>query len=314
MTKRGLITIIFVLIILNVFTLIYMGKKDREVGTPLNNIEEINESEENLTDKNVTSGDDYVATFKDRTITFKEWMRSLRETYGKEHLETMILEMVANHFSEEHGIEINEKVIEREVSFLTTMSGLMSNEELAEQKKQWIDELYYRYQLESLLTEDIHISEEEAQSHYNDYRNQYDFSASFQLSHILVKDLETAEKIIAELEEGAQFSLLAEEYSLDEDTKDFGGYLGYFTKGNQFIPHGYMDIINKLEEQSYSEPINLGNQYAIIYLHRDLPEITFTYEEVKNEIFLELAMKKIDRDQKIKELWNELGIEWIFDE
>lgn len=314
MSKRGLLVLVFILILLNSFTLIYMGKKNREIEPALNNLDEVNEGGENLADKNLTSADDEVASFGEQKISYREWMNSLREAQGREHLEMMVLERLVDLFAEENNFEVNEKLIEREISFLMTMSGILEDDQLAEQKREWAEGLRFKQKLESLLTDDIHISEEEIKSHYGIYKNQYDFSASFQLSHLLVADMETANKVISELEAGAEFSLLAEEYSLDEDTRDRGGYLGYFIKGSQFVPYGYADLISDLSEQSYSQPLNLGNQVAIVYLHRDLEDISFSYEEVKDEIERELAMKKIDRSKRIEELWDELGIDWIFAE
>lgn len=310
MTKRNLLIIISVLLLTNIFTLIYSKNKNQE-DAHLSS--ELNDFEGNLTKKDVTSSEDFVASFGDEYITYKDWMKSLREVHGKEHLKTMILEKVVDQLAKERNFKVNEKVIEREIAFLTTMSGLMSEDQLAKQQERWKEELYFQHQLEALLTEDIQVSEEEAQVHYESYRNQYDFSATFQISHIVVEDRKTAEKVKRELDQGALFSLLAQEYSIDEQTKNSGGYLGYFTKGSQFVPYGYEEIIENLEEQSYSDPINLGKEYVIVYLHRELPSLKFSFEELKEEISRELALKQIDKEKKLQEIWEEQNIDWIFD-
>lgn len=49
--------------------------------------------------------------------------------------------------------------------------------------------------------------------------------------HILVKTREEAVDLIAQLEGGADFATLAEEYSLDQSTKLNGGDLGWFPRG-----------------------------------------------------------------------------------
>lgn len=308
MTKRGLLTIIFVLLITNIVTLVLLSKKDKLDESSDN----INEVDNNISQEKVTSLDDVVASFQGEDISYRDWMRSLRGEYGKEHLEEMMLKKVVSTLAKEEDLQVNEKVIEREISFLTSMSGLISDEELAELQKTWREDLIFQHQLEALLTEAVDISDAEAQEHYNHYQNQYDFSATFQLSHIVVDDMDVAEKIIRELEEGAQFSLLAQEYSIDEDTKDAGGYLGFFTKGSQFVPYGYRDIVADLEEGSYSDPVSLGNEIVIVFLHRNLPEITFSFEEIKDDIKRELAIKQIDKQKEIKELWEEQNIDWIF--
>lgn len=131
---------------------------------------------------------------------------------------------------------------------------------------------------------------------------------------MIVPDEEVADKVIEELEQGASFNLLAMEYSLDEDTVDEGGYLGYFTEGNQFIPPGYEEKINSMDEQSFSEPFSVGGDVAIIYLHRYLPEINFTYEELQEDITRELALKELGDDTSADILWDKTNVDWVYDE
>lgn len=311
MSKRSLLLIIFVLLITNVFSLIYFNNKEDKDDAQQN---EINDISGDLPDKTITSSDDYVASLRDEHITYKDWIQSLRETYGKEHLQKMILEKIVNKLAEERNLTVNEKVIEREIAFLTTMSGVMNDDQLAKQKETWQEELRFQFLLEQLLTEDIEIPESEARAYYETYKNHYDFSASFQISHIVVPNMSTAEKVINELEQGAVFSLLAQEYSIDEETKHLGGYLGYYTHGSQLIPYGYSNIISNMEELTYSDPVNMGDRVVIIYLHRDLPEIEFTYDEIKDYVIRELALKQVDQQEKIKELLERENIEWIYND
>jgi len=49
--------------------------------------------------------------------------------------------------------------------------------------------------------------------------------------HILVDTLETAERLHAQLEAGADFATLAQEYSQDSSTRGTGGDLGFFPRG-----------------------------------------------------------------------------------
>src|SRR5690625_3240917 len=137
MTNRGLLKIIFVLLITNIVTLVLLSKKDKLYESSDNIIEVDN----NIFQEKVTSLDDVVASFQGEDISYRDWMSSLRGEYGKEHLEEMMLKKVVSTLAKEEYLQVNEKVIEREISFLTSMSGLISDEELAELQKTWREDL-----------------------------------------------------------------------------------------------------------------------------------------------------------------------------
>lgn len=126
--------------------------------------------------------------------------------------------------------------------------------------------------------------------------------------------MDTAKKVEKELDDGASFQLLAKEYSMDEDTKKDGGYLGYFETTSQFLPNGYYEEAKKMKEGTYSEPFKGGTGVSIIFLHRMLPDINFTYKEIKPYLKRELALDKDDQSLTTEPLWNKLDIEWVYGE
>ncbi|WP_337019703.1 peptidylprolyl isomerase, partial [Oceanobacillus massiliensis] len=207
----------------------------------------------------------------------------------------------------------DEKVIDREISFLYTMQGIMTEEEAEKEEAKWREDIIYRYQLQDLLTEDMSIPEEELQTYYEGYGDQYDFTESVQISHILVDDFETADKVVAELEQGASFDLLAKEYSIDDETKASGGYLGSIYTSSQFLPSSYEEVALKMDNHSYSEPFQADNGVAILYLHRKLPSITFDYEEIKPYMESELAMQEMNQSLSADPLWEQLEIDWVYE-
>lgn len=304
MSKRFLLSIILVLIITNVATLLFWNQNDdsRDVDVVVDR-----EGEKEIKTK------EPVATIEGEEIPYSDWQNSLQEDHGEVQLKKLIDRAVVKELARQKDIEIDEKIIDHGVSLLATMQGSMTEGDSAAAEEKWREDILYRYQLETLLAEDITIPEEEVRSFYDIHRNQYDFSESVQFSHIIVDDSETAEKVVKELDEGASFNLLAQEYSTDEDTRDVGGYLGYFVSNSQFIPAGYYEKASEMEEYSYSEPFNAGDGVAIIYLHRHLPEITFTYDELKDQIRNELALKEYEQVLTADPLWEELDIEWVYE-
>lgn len=298
MPKKLLLGIIVVLLITNVATLLYLNQKDEKIV---------------LDNKDAkVDVDKPVATIDGKTISYNSWMSMLRDTHGKDQLKRMIDNQIVQQLAEENGIKVSDKVVERELASLTGMQGPMTPEETKQKEKEWRKDIIYRYQLGALLTMDTKVSEEDMKSFYDVYKNQYNFSASLKVSHIIVKNMETAKKVEKELDDGASFQLLAKEYSIDEDTKKDGGYLGYFETNSQFLPTDYFETAKKMEEGAYSKPFASDSGVAIIFLHRMLPDINFTYKEMKPYLKRELALDKLDQSLTTDPLWDKLDIDWVY--
>lgn len=300
MSKRLLLGIVIVLVITNIATLIYWNKSESTIIDNKENGPVINKKKP-------------VASVNGQDIFYEDWMRQLRLNNGESQLKSMVDQELIRQLAEEKDLDISEKVIQKEISMLTAAEGIMKKEELKRAEKLWREKLVYRYQLQLLLTEGVKIPEDQLQRYYEEYGDQYNFSASMQLSHIIVEDLSTAKKVIRDLEADADFGLLAREYSLDEETRDKKGYLGYIYTNSQFFPEGYKEIALQMDDHSYSEPFATEEGVAIIYLHRYLPEITFTYEEIKKYMKSEIAMQETNQTLTADPLWKEAEIHWLYE-
>lgn len=301
MRKKTLLQIIAILFLVNIVTL-FLWKKDPESSATFTDMngKKIRKTEE-------------VATVGKHLIAYEDWMSRLQETHGKEVLEEMVNQELVSQAAEEHDITIDEKIIERDIALLATMQHGRTKEEVAFEKEQWREQIVYRYTLEALLTEGLSVDEDKVESYYETYKKQYDFSESIQISHIIVESMEEAEQIKKELDEGAPFELLAQEYSLDTDTKNNGGYLGHIFAKSQFMPEGYFEKADEMDNFSYSEPFETGQGVAILYLHEHYPSYTFTYEELKPYIERELLLKESEEQLGAKDLWELYDVEWMYE-
>lgn len=300
MSKKFLLGMMIVLLITNISTLLLWRQS---------NVVVVNDHQSIKVNKN-----EQVASVGQNNITYDEWLHSLMQQYGESHLEKMIDREVVDQLAEDKGITVPEKVIEREIAYLLTMHGPLSESELDEMKELWRNDLLYRFRLETLLTENVDVSEEEMKAYYDEYHKQYDFEGSVQLSQIIVDNAEQAEKIMKELKAGASFDLLASEYSIDEETRAKGGYLGFFTETNPLLPSSYVDVFSSMKAGSYSEPFETHGGLAILYLHRHLPSISFTYEEAKPYIRNELGLNKVNGHVTAETLWDRLDVNWVYEE
>ena len=169
------------------------------------------------------------------------------------------------------------------------------------------------------------IKDDEIQKYYNE--NTY---GQVKASHILisskVKDNATdeektkaenkakkkAEKIIKQLNEGAEFKELAKKYSSDDATASNGGDLGYFDLDD--MTEEFSNAVKKLNKDEYTkEPVKTTYGYHIILKtgEKDKPKL----KKVKSDIIDKLTEQKLNNSKTIyyetlMDIRNENGIKW----
>lgn len=96
---------------------------------------------------------------------------------------------------------------------------------------------------ERLLEDKIKVSSAEAKKYFEQNREQFNAPEQVHLKHIVVGSEQEAKDLLLALKVGANFDLLAKEKSLDMATKDRGGDLGFFAKGN---------LIPQMQDKAFS--------------------------------------------------------------
>jgi peptidyl-prolyl cis-trans isomerase C len=120
--------------------------------------------------------------------------------------------------------------------------------------------------------------------------------------HILVETKEEADNIYQQLKNGADFTQLAKEKSIDPSAKNNGGDLGFFGWG-KMVPE-FQDVAFKLKTGEISRPVQTQYGWHIIKLIEKRPAEQTPYEEAKKTIQIRLEQAK--REQRVKEYFEEL--------
>jgi foldase protein PrsA len=89
--------------------------------------------------------------------------------------------------------------------------------------------------LDKALSKDVTITPAQIQAYFNKNHAAFDKPEQVTARHILVPNLATANKVEAALKAGGNFAALAKQYSIDPGSKDKGGDLGTFRRG-QMVP------------------------------------------------------------------------------
>ncbi len=260
----------------------------------------------------VASGEEeVVATIGDITITRQQWLNELEGRYGKQILEEMIDEEVVRQMAEKHHITLSEDAIDRELTLIKTMYNTIDNEKINDEH--WKEQIELSILLEELLTKDAVISEEEMKHFYKENKHLYEIPKSYHLSHIVVKTKETAEQVRDELKNGSSFSALAMEKSIDEFSANRGGELGYVNADNGYAPDTYLEVAENLNLNEWSEPIQVEDGYAVVILHEVIDAVTYSYEDVKDQIKRQIAIDQMNGTISVEPFWKELNVKWFFE-
>lgn len=159
--------------------------------------------------------------------------------------------------------------------------------------------------LNKTLLQDIQISDQEVKDYYTENKDLFQTPAQIRASHILVNSSKEAEDIIEKLNDGANFSELAEEYSIGPSAKN-GGDLGFFSRG-QMVPEFENAVFALKKIGDYTQaPVKTQYGYHIIEFTGEKESKTLTFEEAKKDIEQEIItekQKEIMKDyiNKIKE-------------
>lgn len=130
------------------------------------------------------------------------------------------------------------------------------NFELEQMKENFINQ----YAINKIMQEAT-VTDEEVEKFYKDNEEEFGESNMVKASHILVENLEEAKKIKSELDDGADFADLAQEYS-SCPSKDRGGDLGFFGEGA--MVKEFEDAAFAMEVGEISDPVKTQFGYHII--------------------------------------------------
>jgi foldase protein PrsA len=245
-------------------------------------------------------------------ITRQEWLAELEKRYGKQTLEDMIDQKVIKQMAEKYEIQISQEAIEREVTMIKTMYNPLDHEKINDE--QWREQIEMSLLLEELVTKDAVISEEELQQFYNQNKELYDIPTTYHLSHIVVQTLEEAEQVVKELNNGSSFSALAMERSMDEFSANQGGELGFVSEESGYVPESYIEHAEQMDLNKWSdEPIEVEAGYAVIHLHEVISGITYSFDEVKNQIRRQIAIDQVQGALSTQSFWEEAEVSWFYE-
>ncbi len=184
-------------------------------------------------------------------------------------------------------------------------ANLASSPEFKEQmhylRQRLLREQYFEKTLKST------VSEDEAKKIYDAKIASLPPEEEVSARHILVGSEEKAKELRAKIVAGADFAQLAKENSTDPGSKDQGGLLGYFGKG-QMVPE-FEAAAFKLQKGEVSEPVKTNFGWHIIKLEDRRRKEPPSFDKVKATIMNSLVVRKAQ--EKATELRKQATLDYV---
>ena len=171
-------------------------------------------------------------------------------------------------------------------------------------RRRLLREQYFEKQLRGA------ISEADAKKIYDQRVAQLKSEDEVAARHMLVDTEEKAKEILAKIKAGGDFAALAKENSTDTGSKEQGGFLGYFGRG-QMVPEFEKAAFTMIKGQ-VSEPVKTNFGWHIIKLEDRRRKPPPSFDEVKETILNSLAVLKAQ--EVVGALRKKADVEYVDDD
>lgn len=152
------------------------------------------------------------------------------------------------------------------------------------------------------------ITEDELKARYEKDVKGYTPPEEVRARHILVKTKEEADQVIKDLAGGGDFAKIAAEKSQDPGSKDNGGDLGFFGKG-QMVPEFETAAFGMQPGDVSKEPVQTQFGFHVLKVEEKRTQPVPTFEEVKPQVTEALQREKFQ--EVLTKLKSEAKVEMI---
>ncbi|HMN36775.1 MAG TPA: peptidylprolyl isomerase [Hyphomicrobium sp.] len=158
---------------------------------------------------------------------------------------------------------------------------------LAYLKRRALRELYFEKVIKGS------VSDADARKLYDEQVQKLKPEEEAQASHILVETEAEAKDIKEKLNNGGDFATLAKEHSKDPGSKDNGGDLGFFTRG-QMVPQ-FEEAVFSMNKGDVSNPVQTQFGWHLIKLADKRTKAPPAFEVVKDRILQSMLLQKASK-------------------
>lgn len=240
-----------------------------------------------------------VATVNGVEITKDQLYNKMAAQGGEQVLSGMIDQELINQEAKKQNITITDADIDAEIKD-TYIAQFGSEEALKQALVQYgmtmdnlRSEIANQLKLTKLLEPQVKVTDDQIKQTFETYKESFNTPEQVRASIILVKTEDEAKNIIKQLNGGADFAELAKSKSLDTATKDKGGDIDFFARGQQET--AIEDAAFKLAKGEISDPVKTSGGYQVIKVTDRKEAHTATLAEEKEKIRKMLVSQQVSQ-------------------
>ncbi len=192
------------------------------------------------------------------------------------------------HFNNTEGLKelIFQIELNNIVEFEADNQKLESSDDYQQSLENFRDGLVAEKFRRDILGSNVDVTEDEIIEYYNSNLEEFTVPAQYHLLEIEQTSMADAQKVIDELNQGADFSKLASSKSTRTGMQSAKGDLGFVSESR--FPE-LCKAAAKLEVNQWSEPVvNSGGHYSVIKLLEVKPKSVLSLEQVQNRVRQEI--------------------------
>lgn len=164
--------------------------------------------------------------------------------------------------------------------------------EQARRARDYEDNLAMELYIRDLNGTELNVTDQDVEKYYADHKTEYTRPVEVTVKHILVTTPEDADKVLARVKKGEDFSKLAREVSTDPISAERGGEIGPFRKGD-LVPE-FEDAVFAMKIGQVSQVVKTQFGYHIIKKTSEKALPARGLDESKGEIKKMLQKSKFD--------------------
>jgi foldase protein PrsA len=241
------------------------------------------------------SGGGNVASVNGQAITRADFDHKLESSpTAKQVLSQQVQQALIDQYARDKKIdvsqaEIDKKETETKAKFPAgQFEQILKQQSLTEQDVQNI--LKQQLILEKAIAPQIHVSEADIKAYFDKNHALFDKPAQVRARHILTVDPAKAKEVLAKLKAGGNWDALAKQYSTDPSSKDKGGELGFFGRGQMVPPFekaAFAAGVNQIVG-----PVKSPFGYHVIQVEEKKPATQATLASVHDQIKGQLTQQQ----------------------